>query len=234
MKYKVLGITLARGGSKSIKNKNIVKILNKPLIYYTIKEAKKSKFITDYIVSTDSKKIAKVANFYGANTPFIRPKKLSKDNSTSVESLIHSVKFMEKKNKIKYDFIVELMCTNPLKKSSDIDKVIKLLFKKKPDTCIAVHQIYDNHPARVKKIINGKIANFKIKEKNESRRQDLKPNAYVRSGAIYGINRDYLLKKKHRYGSKNSIPYILNQKKACNIDEPKDLIIAEYYMKYGL
>ena len=130
VKYKVLGITLARGGSKSIKNKNIAKILNKPLIYYTIKEAKKSKFISDYIVSTDSKKIAKVANFYGANTPFIRPKKLSKDSSTSVDALIHAVKFMEKKNKTKYDFIVELMCTNPLKKSSDIDKIIKLLFKK--------------------------------------------------------------------------------------------------------
>ena len=59
MNYKILGITLARGGSKSIKNKNIVKIFNKPLIYYTIKEAKKSKFITDYIVSTDSKKFQK-------------------------------------------------------------------------------------------------------------------------------------------------------------------------------
>jgi len=231
---KILGITLARGGSKSIKNKNITKILNKPLIYYTIKEAKKSKYLTDYIVSTDSKKIARVANLYGADTPFVRPKFLSKDNSTSVDSLIHAVKFMEKKNKIKYDYVVELMCTNPLKKSDDIDKIIKILVKKNPDTCIAIHQIYDHHPARVKKIINGKIVNFKIKEKNESRRQDLKPNAYVRSGAIYGINRDYLLKKKQRYGSKNSIPYILNQNKACNIDEPKDLIIAEYHIKHGL
>lgn len=234
MSNKILGITLARGGSKSIKNKNITKILNKPLIYYTIKEAKKSKYLTDYIVSTDSKKIARVANLYGADTPFIRPKFLSKDNSTSVDSLIHAVKFMEKKNKIKYDYVVELMCTNPLKKSDDIDKIIKILVKKNPDTCIALHQIYDHHPARVKKIINGKIVNFKIKEKNESRRQDLKPNAYVRSGAIYGINRDYLLKKKQRYGSKNSIPYILNQNKACNIDEPKDLIIAEYHIKHGL
>ena len=100
MNYKILGITLARGGSKSIKNKNIVKIFNKPLIYYTIKEAKKSKFITDYIVSTDSKKISKVANFYGADTPFIRPKSISKDSSTSVDALIHALKFMEKKREL--------------------------------------------------------------------------------------------------------------------------------------
>ena len=102
------------------------------------------------------------------------------------------------------------MCTNPLKTYNDIDRIIKILIKK-PDTCIAIHQLFDHHPARVKKIVNGKIVNFKIIEKNESRRQDLKPNAYVRSGAIYGIKRDYLLKKQ-RYGSKNSIPYILDQK----------------------
>ena len=94
--YKILAITLARGGSKGIPNKNIININNKPLIYYTLKEAKKCKFINDYIVSTDSLKIKKIAEKYKVEVPFIRPKKYSSDNSSSVSALIHATKFMEK------------------------------------------------------------------------------------------------------------------------------------------
>ena len=72
----ILGITLARGGSKGIKNKNIIKILDKPLIAYTIIEAKKSKLINNYIVSTDSPKIAKIAKSFNADVPFLRPKNI--------------------------------------------------------------------------------------------------------------------------------------------------------------
>ncbi len=79
MKKNILGVTLARGGSKGIKDKNLTKINGKPLIYYSIKEAKKSKQITNYIISTDSKKIKKIAEKYKANVPFLRPKKFSKD-----------------------------------------------------------------------------------------------------------------------------------------------------------
>ncbi len=231
MKKKILAITLARGGSKAVKNKNIINILGKPLIFYTIREAKKSKLISDYIISTDSNRIAKISKKLGVEVPFLRPKNISKHNSTSVDALVHAVKFMEKKNNLKYDYIVELMCTNPLKTRNDIDNIIKILIKKNPDTCIAVNQIYDHHPARVKKIIKNKILDFSVKEKREARRQDLRPKAFVRSGAIYGIKRDYLIKKKRRYGSKNSIAYILDEKKTCNIDEPKDILVAKYLIK---
>ena len=74
----VLAITLARGGSKSVPNKNIKKILGKPLIYYTIKEVLKSKYIDEYIVSTDSKKIGDIAKKFGAKVPFYRQVKYQK------------------------------------------------------------------------------------------------------------------------------------------------------------
>ena len=101
MKSNILAITLARGGSKAVKNKNIKKINGKPLIFYTISEAKKSKYINDYIVSTDSIKIAKIAKKFGALTPFLRPKKFSTDKASSVDALIHATKFMEKIKKKK-------------------------------------------------------------------------------------------------------------------------------------
>ena len=227
----ILGVTLARGGSKSIAKKNIVKIKNKPLLFYTISEALRSKYLNEYIVSTDDIEIADVAKKYGANVPFIRPKKYSKDNTSSVDALIHSVKFMEKKNKIKYDFIVEIMCTNPLKNNFDIDSIIKKLIETKADSVIAVHKLEDHHPARIKKIENDFIRDFCIKEKLESRRQDLKPLAYIRSGSIYALTRKELMINKRRYGSSNSRPYILPENRSINIDGPIDLIIAKEMMK---
>ena len=83
----------------------------------------------------------------------------------------------------------------------------------------------------IKKIVNGKIKNFCVNEKIESRRQDLKPKAFVRAGAIYTLNRDYFMKNKKRYGSIKSYPYILPDKRAINIDEENDFLMAETLIK---
>jgi len=230
-KNRILAITLARSGSKSIPQKNIKKINNLPLIYYTIKEALKSKYIDNYIVSTDSNTIKRISEKYGANCPFLRPKKYSQDKSSSVSALKHAVERIEKKEKIKYDFVIELMCTNPLKNSFDIDECIKLLIKNKADSVIAMHQLEDHHPARIKKIIKGKIRDFCVKEINESRRQDLRPKAYIRSGSIYALKRDYLMKKNRRYGGNNSFAYILPNSRVINIDDKFDFLIAKNLLK---
>ena len=79
--------------------------------------------------------------------------------------------------------------------------------------------------------MNYKIVNFCLNEKIESRRQDLKPFAYLRSGSIYALNRDYLMKKNQRYGSKNSRPYILPESKVINIDREIDFLTAELMIK---
>ncbi len=230
MKINILGVTLARGGSKGIKNKNLVEIKGKPLIFYTIKEALKTKEITNYIVSTDSSKIKKVAQKYKANVPFLRPKKFSKDNSSSASALKHALIECEKIFNKKFDYVVELMATNPLKKAQDIKSVIKILLKNKSDSVIAVNQLFDHHPARIKKIIKGKLYDFAVKEKLESRRQDLKPNAFVRSGSIYAMSRRYVMNEK-RYFSGKSLAYILPLERTINIDDKNDLIIAKHKIK---
>lgn len=223
----ILGITLARGGSKSVKNKNIREIFGKPLIAYTIEEALKSKLIKDYIVSTDSTEIIKVANKYGAETPFKRPDELSSDTASSAAALQHAVFFMEERNNKKYDYVVELMCTNPLKNADDIDNIIKDNIESNADGVIAVHQLDDHHPARIKKLENGYIKDFCVDEPNEARRQDLKPKAYIRSGSIYCMRRDYLMIDNKRYGGDNSKGYILPPERAINIDTEYDFMLAE-------
>ena len=226
MKVNILGVTLARGGSKGIKNKNLAKIKGKPLIYYTIKEAKKTQELTKYIVSTDSIKIKKIAQSFKAEVPFLRPKKFSKDNSSSASALKHALLECERIFNIRFDFIVELMATNPLKSTLDIKNVIKILIKNKADSVIAVNQLFDHHPARIKKIVKGRLYDFAVKEKLESRRQDLKPNAYVRSGSIYAMSRHYVMSGK-RYFSGKSYAYILPLERTINIDDKNDLIIAK-------
>ena len=170
---KILGVILARGGSKQIPKKNIALLNNIPLIAYTIVEAKKSKYISDLVVSSDDDEIRKVSVQFGAEAPFKRPDHLSGDTAKPVECDLHATKFMEKKNNMKYDYVVELLCTNPFKTSFDIDEAIKMQIKSDADSVIGVMRLDDHHPIRIKKIENGYIRDFCVEEELESRRQDL-------------------------------------------------------------
>tara|TARA_A100001015_G_scaffold297200_1_gene378401 strand:+ start:275 stop:994 length:720 start_codon:yes stop_codon:yes gene_type:complete len=224
----VLAITLARGGSKSIYKKNIALLKNKPLISYTINAALDSKYIDEYIISTDDKEIADVAENLGATIPFLRPENLSSDTASSADALIHAVNAYEEITKKKYDYIIELMCTNPFKSGEMIDDIISTLdTNEKADAVITVERLLDHHPARIKKIENGYIRDFCVEEELESRRQDLKPEAYIRNGNIYALRRDLLMIQKARYGTNFCIPYYKEDIPSANIDEPSDFYKAE-------
>ncbi|EQA52595.1 acylneuraminate cytidylyltransferase family protein [Leptospira kmetyi] len=226
-KPRILAITLARGGSKSVPRKNIRKICDIPLIAYTIGEARRSKWIDRYIVSTDDVEIQKVAVEYGAEAPFLRPAEFSTDTASSAFALQHAVNWVEQDENGRYDFIIELMCTNPLKTVDDIDACIEKIINTGADSVIAVHKLDDHHPIRIKKIVDDKIVDFCLPEVPEMRRQDLKPDAYIRSGSIYALTRKHLMEDGRRFGSENSRPYILSPEKAVNVDTELDFLVAE-------
>ena len=137
---KILCLIPARGGSKGIKNKNLIKIHSKPLIYWSINLAKKISFFSNIVVSTDSNKIRKVALKFGAEVPFLRPKKLSNSNASMKEVINHCIQFYKKKN-ITFDAIVLFQPTSPFRKKSTIEKAIKIFFKKKLDTLFSIQKI---------------------------------------------------------------------------------------------
>lgn len=228
--YNILGVIPARGGSKAIEKKNIALINDHPLISYTIAEAKKSKLISDLIVSSDDNEIRAVAIQYGCESPFKRPDHLSNDTAVSVDCDLHAVKFMEEKLNKKYDFVIELMCTNPFKTVEDIDNVLNIHIETKSETVISVMKLEDHHPIRIKKIENGLIKDFCLEEVPESRRQDLKPDAFIRNGSIYSMRRD-ILEKRIRTGAFDSRAYIMPRERSVNIDEPMDLQIASVLME---
>ena len=93
-----------------------------------------------------------------------------------------------------------------------------------------MHQLEDHHPIRIKRIVDDCIVDFCLPEIQETRRQDLKPEAYIRSGSIYALRRDHLMVEGCRYGSENSRPYILPSDRAVNVDTEIDFIVAESLM----
>ena len=128
-------------------------------------------------------------------------------------------------NQKEYDYIVEIMCTNPLKTIGDIDGVIEKLDKTNADSVVSVVRIWDNHPSRVKYIEGDRLKDF-YPEPPESRRQDLTPEAYVRNGSIYAMTFEQLKIKQNRLGE-DTRPYIMPEDRTINIDEPIDLKLAE-------
>jgi len=231
---RVLAVILARSGSKGIKKKNIYNICGHPLISYTIYAAKKSIFIDKLIVSTDSKTIAKICNLYGAETPFIRPKKLAKDKVWSRDALKHAVLSSESYYKTNYDVIIEIPATGPMRPFYEIDRAIKKLINTNATSVIGVSQIFDKHPVRIKKIVGDKLSDYNnlLKEGEGSRRQALPP-CYARNGSIYVMTRDTIIKKFSRIGSL-SRPLIMKSIHSINIDEQEDIYLFETLVKKGL
>ena len=236
-KKKVLAVILARGGSKGIKLKNIVDLANNPLISYTIEAAKNSKYIDDIIVSTDNKKIAKVAVEYGAEVPFFREKKLSGDKISSVDALHDAVFRYQKLRNCFYDYIIELPCVSPFRGPNHIDGALEILVKShrnKIDSVTAYVNTGEKHPTRLKRINKSIISDFckEYPEKNQiSRRQDFEP-CYIRNGSIYAMTNDCLLNQRSRHG-RYMKPYIMSPLHSINIDEKFDLVLADSLIKNG-
>ena len=131
MKKKILAIILARQGSKRLPNKNHKIFHGKPLIVYTFEALKKSKLFDRIILSTDSKKLRNIALKHKIEVPFIRPKKISKDNSLAIDAIKHSLDYINNMSEEKYDYVQYVMPTTPLKKSIDFINAYNLFRKKK-------------------------------------------------------------------------------------------------------
>ncbi len=221
-----LVIIPARGGSKGIINKNIKSISGKPLIVWTIENALKSKYIDDVYVSTDCDKIAKISEKYGAIVPFFRPKNLAKDDSKTIDCINHMVNKLDP-NETKFDYIIILQPTSPLRNNIHIDEAIEMIIKDKNAdslvSCIKVPHIF--HPDSVMVYDDKKyLRPFLDKNEYATRRQD-KSNIYSRNGAaIYITKRNKI--KTYIYGG-NLICYEMSMNDSVDIDNINDFKIAE-------
>lgn len=214
---KILYLILARKNSKRIKNKNLSKINNKTLIQLTINFVKKLTSSKNIVVSTDSKKINLIANKMGIKIPWLRPKKLSKDTSSSYEAAIHAIKWYEK-NYEQVDTIILLQPTSPFRSVRTIKSAISKFKKNSRIPLITIKKI--------------PLTSNKFFTKSKNLIKTYKPSKkildiFVPNGSFFIIDKKVLIKNKSFLS--NKMNYILNKnfRENLDIDNLDDLYIAK-------
>lgn len=222
---RVLALLPARGGSKGIKNKNIIDLCGKPLIAYTIAAAKESRYIDSVIVSTDSKKIAEIAVSCGASIPFLRPSALALDTSTTIEAVCHAIKTLAESGD-RYDVLILLQPTSPLRTREDIDGALEK-FDKERLPLASVSKAKDS-PILLRKLMGEIQMKPLLGLPSTVRRQDMPP-VYRVNGSIY-INAVSSLDENTSFND-NVCPYVMDESHSVDIDDYLDLEIAKYYIE---
>jgi len=227
-KYKkILGVILARGNSKGIKNKNLLKIKNKTLIEIAIDSAKKSKKLTKIIFSSDSDRLIRVAR-KKTRIHFKRPKNLATDKSSTYDVLRHATRWIEK-NGWKPDIIVALSPTTPFRNSKHIDQTINLLIKTKSEAAITITEPSYSPYWMFKK----EKKNFKFllsRGKKIQRRQDA-PKAYQPAGMVYALKYNFLFTMKGILPQKKTACLLVKKEESINIDNHIDYKLAKILAK---
>jgi len=227
-----LCIIPARKGSKGIKNKNVINFRGQPLIQHTFNIAKKIKTHFDILVSTDSKRIKKLAitnNFYFLG---LRPKKLSGDKVETKDVLKYEIKRIEKLKKKKYKNILLLQATVPFRNHKKIFLSLKKVNSNVFDSVVSVSDVGAAHPLRMKIFKSKYLINYiKQKKENMKPRQSLQ-KVFLRSGSIYLFKRDVLMKTNSLVGQK-CYGMVLKGKETINIDsiEQLDYLRSKYEKK---
>lgn len=222
----ILCIIPARSGSKGIIDKNIIDYNGKPLLSWSIIQAKNSKYKMKIIVSTDSEKYKKIAIEYGAEVPFLRPPEISQDLSTDFECIIHCVKWLEKNENYKSDIILHLRPTSPNRSVTLIDDCLDNFIKNRSnyDSLRSVIP-FDKSPFKMYKIANNHLLPLfrsidNIYEPYNQARQIL-PQCYLHNGYVDILNTSIL--QYSTISGNKILPYVMNEEDNIDIDNPKDL-----------
>lgn len=222
---RILAVIPARGGSKGLPGKNIRPFSGKPLIAWTIMRASASRYLDKVIVSTDDLKISEAACKYGAEAPFLRPKKLATSSAKIVDVLIHALDFFEKKGS-KFDIIMLLQPTSPLRKTEDMDEAIKLLFLQNAQAIVSVCPV-EHHPLWSNILMrDGRMKNFVIQNTANKNRQEL-PEYYRINGAVYLAYSSFLRRHKN-FITNRTYAYKMPQARSVDIDTELDFKLAQF------
>jgi N-acylneuraminate cytidylyltransferase len=215
---KVIAIIPARGGSKGIPRKNLVNFSGKPLMQWSIDAALKSNYITDVVVSSDDDEILSLAQLNKEVIVIKRPKELAQDNSKTAPVLTH---VLESLKEVKFDYLILLQPTSPLRTTEDIDLAFEKLFNSEATSLISVCEL-EHHPYK----------SFKLDEKGYLQgvinndypfypRQSL-PKAYRANGAIYIIEVEAFVKKNTLLTNK-TLHFEMSIESSLDIDTPNDI-----------
>ncbi|RUM70957.1 MAG: acylneuraminate cytidylyltransferase family protein [Sulfurovum sp.] len=216
-----LAIIPARGGSKRLPKKNILDLKGKPLIAYSIEAGLQSKYIDKVIVSSDDDEILDTSKAFGAEI-IKRPDALASDTATSFDAIKHTIENIEK-----YDYIVLLQPTSPLRSALQIDEAIELLETKEANAIVSVCEM-DHSPLWSNTLPkDGNMSGFLRDEVLNKRSQDLE-TYYRVNGAIYICKTEKLLEEESFFLKENIYGFVMDRESSVDIDEAIDFKLAEW------
>lgn len=223
----VLAIIPARGGSKGVPRKNIREVAGRPLIAWTIEEAKKSRYIDRLILSSDDAEIIQVAKAWGCEVPFVRPSALAKDDTPGIDPVLHAIEKLPE-----FEIVVLLQTTSPLRNVADIDGCIECCIKGGGNACVSVAQAEQN-PYWMYTLLDGGVMRPLIQTKQiYARRQDL-PESYILNGAVYVAHCDWLREHKS-FLTEETLGYVMPQERSLDVDTELDLQILGLHLRQEL
>lgn len=232
---KVLISICGREGSKGVKNKNIREFLGYPLIYYTIAavellKEKRRDIEIDTCINSDGDKILDVCKKFKEYVSIKRPKELATDSSAKLPAIIYSLKYMENLKNKKYDYVIDLDITSPLRKVEDIENSLKKILETKKEVVFSVVDSRRNPYFNMVEKIEDQV--ILSKEANFLRRQDV-PKVYDMNASIYCYNRNSLVESPKDSPLKYESEIIeMEDAGIIDIDSEKDFILLEILIKY--
>jgi N-acylneuraminate cytidylyltransferase/CMP-N,N'-diacetyllegionaminic acid synthase len=225
----LLAIIPARGGSKTIKDKNIRSLAGRPLIAWTIEAAKTSKYVDRVVVSTDSEAIAGISKTWGADVPFLRPPDLATDEAPGNDVIVHCLRWIRENEPRAYDFFIYLQPTSPLRTSAHIDAAMEqMVGDPAAEALVSVAEAAD-HPYWLKIIDDrGRLASWRPDGRPMSRRQDL-PKLYILNGAIY-IARPHVFDAHPDFYAGPCLGFVMDRTSSVDIDDENEFAFAEFLL----
>jgi len=228
--HKVLCTICARGGSKGVKNKNIKPINGKPLIAYTIEQAKQSGLFRHIVISTDSDDIAIIAKEYGAEVFFKRSAEMASDTAGKLDVIRDVFQRSEAYYNEKYDYLIDLDATAPLRAIEDITQSFEQFLKNDNDNLITAMPSRRSPYFNLVEVNNkGKVYLSKTLDDSVVRRQDA-PKSYDMNASIYIWKRDIILNKNTLF-LENTGLYVMPEKRSIDIDTELDYKFVAFLMK---
>lgn len=231
--YKVLALVLARGGSKRIPKKNIKELDGKPLIAYSIDEAKKSKYVDRIITTTDDPEIKEIALSLGSEAPFLRPDEISNDTATDFPTFVHALKWLDDNESYQPDIIVQLRPTSPLRVAQEIDDAIELLVKNPEADSVRTVTEPDQSPYKMYKIGEDgflePLLRIEGEEESFNMPQQKLPKAYKHVGYVDVIWRKTIMERGQMTGTK-ILPLVL-EKAYSGINKPEEWDYYEFLIR---
>lgn len=228
----LLAIIPARGGSKGILRKNLVPLKGRPLIEYTIKEAQKSKFINEILLSTDDDEIADVGRQLGLDVSYRRPMELAEDTTSMIDTLEHGLHWVESSHGQLPEYTMLLQPTSPLRSVEDIDSAVAFFYEISAAFLVSVHEMGE-HPYEC---IAGSGRNWSYlvtPPTGSVRRQDYKNIYNFINGAIYLARTTKLLSQRGFINMGETYFFPMPRERGVDVDTYIDLYIAEALMNFS-